>query len=208
MDAPDISKVSLRVKKLGDKTLEIHPPKSKAFNIETPDNLLKMHQLQCAVGKRGGGKTLATVTYLRALVKAKVLDRLFIITPSWGSNKDLFLDPNAPLPVDEEDVYDDPDDPSCIDDIIEKCKAEMRLYKEHKRRTEIYEQLKKALKNVDSDRELMDIDPELLIKAYNHDAFEEGPPAKYGGRKPVLALFVDDCQVCHGTRVSHGACER
>ncbi len=46
--------VSMKVMKIPK--YEIVPPKSKSFNIETSPDMLPMHQLSVAVGKRGGGK--------------------------------------------------------------------------------------------------------------------------------------------------------
>ncbi len=133
---------------------------------------------------------------LRAMTKERVLDRLFMITPSWGSNKPLITDPKYPLPIDEEDVYHDPDDITCIDAIIAKVEAEARDYNNYKDKQKKYEDLRKAMQNINSDRQILDVDPEILINAYNHGAMEP-PKSKYNGRKPVLALLVDDSQVIY-----------
>ena len=83
---------------------QIKVPNQKAFEVDTPENQIKMHQLLLAVAKKGGGKSTAVCNLLSFLKKDKVLDRLFVITASWESNKPLF--DFLGLPIDKEDVYD------------------------------------------------------------------------------------------------------
>jgi hypothetical protein len=168
-------------------------PNQKAFEVETPDDQIKMHQLLLAVAKKGSGKSTAVCNLLSFLKKDKVLDRLFVITSTYESNKPLF--DFLGLPVEKEDVYN-PDDPpnDTIEDIIDKVTQETREYDEYKRKKYLHEKMKQALKTVKTDRDIGNLDPALLIAAYDDDVVERPPVHKYNGKMPVLALFIDDSQ--------------
>ncbi len=172
---------------------KIKVPKQKAFEVETPDDQVKMHQLLLAVAKKGSGKSTAVCNLLHFLKKDKVMDRLFVITSSWESNKPLF--DFLKLPIDRDDVYNPDDDPKqVIGDIIEKIRDETRDYEDYKRKRLLYEKMRKAMKHVKADRDIMNMEPELLIATYDNDVLEQPPLHRYGGKLPVLAIFVDDAQ--------------
>lgn len=172
---------------------QIQVPKQKAFEVETPDDQVKMHQLLLAVAKKGSGKSTAVCNLLAFLRKDRVLDRLFVITSTWESNKPLF--DFLKLPVSKDDVYS-PDVPAkqTIDDIIDKVTQETREYDEYMEKKKLHEQMKKALKTVKTDRDIVNLDPALLIASYDKDVVENPPVHRYNGKKPVLALFIDDSQ--------------
>ena len=130
---------------------------------------------------------------LSFLKKDKVLDRLFVNTSSWESNKPLF--DFLRLPIDKEDVCD-PDlcAKDSIDDIISKATQETKEYDEYHHKMRLHKQMKSALKNVKSDRDFGNFDPALLMAAYEDDVVENPPQHKWNGRRPVLAVFVDDAQ--------------
>lgn len=184
----------------------VDPPKSKPFNVPTSDDMIALHSLQVYVGKRGGGKTMAMVTFLRQMKKEKVLDRIFHITPSYGSNKELLHDPKYDLPLDPDDVYK-PGDEGCIEDVIGKIEGMAKEYSDYKKARKAYEDYSKALKSIVNDKEILDIDPEILIAAFHWDVMEGPPPPKYGGRKPVCALFIDDCQGVRTDLPTSWACQ-
>lgn len=168
-------------------------PKQKAFEVETPDHQIKMHQLLLAVAKKGSGKSTAVCNLLSFLRKDKVLDRLFVITSTWESNKPLFE--FLKLPVEKDDVYNPDENPQqVIDDIIQKVQDETREYDDYKRKRFLHDKMKKALKSVKHDRDIGNLDPDLLIATYDNDVLEEPPVHRYGGKLPVLALFIDDAQ--------------
>ena len=172
---------------------QIKVPKQKAFEVETPDDQIKMHQLLLAVAKKGSGKSTAVCNLLSFLKKDKALDRLFVITSTYESNKPLFdfLD----LPVSREDVYN-PDDPprETIDAILDKVTEETREYDDYMHKKKLHDQMKKALRSVKTDRDIVNLDPALLIASYDNDVVENPPVHRYNGKKPVLGLFIDDSQ--------------
>ena len=99
------------------KNLQVIPPRGSAFGCETPPDLPKLHQACLVVGPRGAGKTTATV----ALVERLPFDRIFVISPSMKSNKELM----DRLKIDPADVYEDPDDIECLELIKKKIEAEL-----------------------------------------------------------------------------------
>lgn len=163
-------------------------PKQKAFQIDTPNDMIKMHTLLLAIGKRGAGKTVAVTSLLKLLKQHKVLDRLFVISPTWDSNKMAF----EGLPVDEEDVFHDPTDDAILE-VTKRVKQEARDLMEYKEKVSLKRRVEKALKNMQHDTDVDTIDPELLIMAYGKGVLDgEEPYHKWGGRRPVMALFIDD----------------
>ena len=123
-----------------------------------------MHQLLLAVAKKGGGKSTAVCNLLSFLKKDKCMDRLFVITSSWESNKPLF--DFLGLPINKEDVYD-PDQSAAdtIDDIISKVTQETKEYDEYHHKLYLHKQMKSALKKVKTDRDIGNLDPALLMAA-------------------------------------------
>ena len=76
--------------------LQIKPPSGSAFGCETPPAMPKLHQACLVVGPRGSGKSTATVN----LIERLPFDRIFVISPSMKSNKELM----DRLKIDPEDV--------------------------------------------------------------------------------------------------------
>ena len=115
---------------VGENHLVIQVPQSKAFAYETSTNLPKLHQNMLIVGARGQGKTVAAVNVLRMLQ----FDRIFVISHTMKSNAEIM----KTLKIDPKDVYEDPDDITCIQKIkdavqkeaedLEKFREDMRKY--------------------------------------------------------------------------------
>ena len=61
------------------------------------------------IGPRGAGKTTAAVN----LIERLPFDRIFVISPTMKSSAELM----KRLKIDPQDVYQDPDDVSCLDQI-------------------------------------------------------------------------------------------
>ena len=91
------------------KDCKIHVPKAKAFAYDTSPNMIKLHTNTVCVGVRGIGKSVAVTSMINMLP----FDRIFVISPSMKSNKELM----DRLNINEEDIYDDPDDVTCLDKI-------------------------------------------------------------------------------------------
>ena len=160
--------------------LAIKPPSGSAFGCETPPNMPKLHQACLVVGPRGSGKTTATVN----LVERLPFDRIFVISPSMKSNKELM----SRLKIQPEDVYEDPDDLNCLDSIkaaIDAERDDLEKYQEEMRR---YRKLMKAIHSESSLFRLVDDDLETFYK----DGDFQAPKHKWGGKKPCMCLIIDD----------------
>ncbi len=178
MTLPKPNPKGKRSKPQGLQSYEIKVPNQKAFEIDTPEDQVKMHQLLLAVAKKGSGKSTTVCNLLSFLKKDKVLDRLFVITSSWESNKPLF--DFLKLPIDKEDVYNpDHDARETMEDIIEKVTQETHEYDDYRNKLYLHNQMKHALRKVRTDRDIGNLDPELLIGAYNDDCTESAPEHRY-----------------------------
>ena len=171
------------------KRYPITVPKSNAFQYATPEHQIKLHTLMLAIGKRGAGKTVAITSMLKNLQRDKVLDRLFLITPTWESNKEAFRG----LPIDEQDVFHDPDDLSALDEIIKRVEQEGKDLEEYKNKVRVKRKMEAAMKQMKSDDDVDNIDPDLLLNAlYNGVLDQAEPEHRWKGRAPICILFVDD----------------
>ena len=96
--------------------LDIKVPKGSAFNFETPADLPKLHQLSLFVAKRGSGKSVA----ISNLVRVFNFDRVFIISPTIHSNKQIW----SALPRGLGDTFDESDEAGIIQEIIDQIDGE------------------------------------------------------------------------------------
>lgn len=164
------------------KNMNIVLPKSKAFAYDTPTDCPKAHQNCLIIARRGLGKSTCCVN----LIEKMKYDRLFIISPTMKSNKDLM----ARLNIDEEDVYEDPDDVSCLDLIKQAVEQEAEDLDKYIEDLKKYNQL---MKNLNSNKPI-EMSDELLYTFFNPDTGNfEKPKHRWNGRKPLCGLLVDDC---------------
>ena len=68
--------------KLKDDAYKIKLPKKSAFTIETPENQVKLHQLNAVCSVRGYGKGVILSSLLQGFKQQRCLDRCFIISPT------------------------------------------------------------------------------------------------------------------------------
>ena len=165
---------------VGENHLVIQVPQSKAFAYETSTNLPKLHQNMLIVGARGQGKTVAAVNVLRMLP----FDRIFVISPTMKSNAEIM----KTLKIDPKDVYEDPDDITCIQkikDAVQKEADDLEKFREDMRK---YERMMKTLKSASPMFEIADEDLELFYQ----DGDFQRPKHKWGNRKPICGLLCDD----------------
>jgi hypothetical protein len=162
------------------KGLEIKPPKGSAFAYETAPMLPKLHQACLVIGPRGAGKSTATINLMERLP----FDRIFIISPTMRSNAELM----KRLKVDPQDVFEDPDDVTCLDKIKGAIEAEAADLDRYQQEMERY---KKLMKLIHSESPLFRL-PETDLEAFFRDGDFKPPQHKYNGRKPCCALLIDD----------------
>ena len=164
----------------------MHLPKKSAFAIETPPDINKLHALILFSGKRGGGKTVACVSYVKKLLDLHLMQRVLLITPTYNSNKELF----APLNLKPDDVLEPTIDVlKTVVRIVEEEKAEYDKYWEDVKK---YKDLQRYL---NSDTPVTGIPSDLLMMLTEST---EPPKYKYphciaNKHPPRLFLIIDDC---------------
>ena len=168
------------MKTLRIKNTDIVVPKGQSGVYETAPELPKAHGIFVAVARRKGGKSVAVSNLARMMD----FDRVFLISPTATSNKAI-LDP---LKIDPEDVFEDLEDKNIINNVIEKINQERDDYEAYLEQMKEY---KKFLKMLNEPTSM--IPDEMLLQFYTNGLFQP-PKHKWGGRKPKLALIVDDCQ--------------
>lgn len=170
------------MKELKVRDCEIKAPSGSAFSYDTPEHMPKLHQACLICGPRGSGKTTACVN----LVEKLPFDRIFVISPSMKSNKDLM----SRLKINDEDVYDNPDDVSCLTKIKESVEKERDDLEKYEADMKKYKDLMKAIK---SESPLFRLNEDDLSQFYVNGEFRP-PQHKYNGRKPCMCLILDDAQ--------------
>ena len=167
------------MKEIKVKGMEIKVPSGSPFAYETAPMLPKAHQNCLVVAPRGQGKTTFTVN----LMERMPYDRILVVSPSIKSNKVLM----SRLKIDPEDIYENPDDISVLDDIklkIEAERDELEKYWENKKK---YTQFMKTLNN-----DKYTVPDDMLMEFYKNGTFEP-PVHKWNGRQPCIAILFDDC---------------
>jgi hypothetical protein len=160
--------------------LQIKPPSGSAFGCETPPAMPKLHQACLVVGPRGSGKSTATVN----LIERLPFDRIFVISPSMKSNKELM----DRLKIDPQDVYEDPDDVTCLDSIkaaIEAERDDLERYREELKR------YRKLMKTIHSESSLFRLSDDDLADFFQYGDFQP-PKHRWNDKKPCMCLILDD----------------
>lgn len=169
----------METKKIESNSLKIKPSAGSAFAFESPLMMPKCHQNMIIVGARGAGKSTALVNFIE---KMNVYDRLFIISPTMVSNRELM----KRLKVNDEDVENDPNDIRCLDRIQAKIQAEADDWDQYLEDLKKWKSFDKKLRSTNS---LFSNDE--LMSFFKGGDFKE-PKSKYG-HKPCLGLVIDDC---------------
>jgi hypothetical protein len=159
--------------------LKIVPSKGDAFPYETHPDMIKVHTCLVAVAKRGGSKTTSLVNLMEKLP----FNKIFILSPTYNSNLDLM----KRLNVEPGDIYEDPNDISClqkIHDSINKERDDLEKYQEDLKR---WSKFQSMLSNP-----LVRMPDDLLLDFYKDGQFQ-APTHKYGGKKPCMCILIDDC---------------
>jgi len=161
--------------------LAIEIPKGDAFAYETDPLLPKCHQQVLCIGKRGSGKTVAVVN----LIKKLNYDRIFLVSPTAKSNTAIL----SMLAIDPNDMYEDTDDITIVEQIKEKVLEEAELYDKYHREMERYKEFQKYL-----NKNLTGIPNDLLFEFYDFSTkqFKNPPEHWLNGRRPMMCILFDD----------------
>ena len=174
---------AINVKKI--KNFDPKIPKKSAFTIETPEDLPKMNQLIVVSARKGGGKSVMITTLISKLLDAKVIDRVYLISPTYWSNKEIF----EPLKINEStDILEPTKD--AIAKLIELGQADVDEWNEYLIKKKLYKLYTKTMK---SETPLFSIDPEMMMLFNEMDFFEKEPMWKYPiERAPRAFWLIDD----------------
>ena len=147
---------------------------------ETPEHIPKLHTLMILNGRRNAGKTTAITNYLHILKQNKLIDRVFVITPTYESNKKNW----EALGVDREDVIQPTKE--SIQTILGHIKQESEDWDGYLDKKKKFEQIV----NTDIPFHLMTPQAQqILVETGGRE-----PEWKYEKeRPPVLFLVLDDC---------------
>lgn len=162
--------------------LDIKVPKGNAFAHPTPPLMPKANGIFIVNSKRGMGKTVATSN----LVKMMSYDKVIIVSPSIKSNRPIL----SMLNIDDDDIFEDVDDISCIDKIIKKIEFERDDLERYYDELEEYKQLTEQLRQGHS---LTSLPEDLLVKFYDGEQLQPPLPTKYNNKVPKIAVIFDDC---------------
>ena len=138
--------------------------------------------LQMIVGQRTSGKSFLTSKVLAQAHREKTFDRIYIITPSFNSNKAYFG-----KYIKEEDVFEPTRE--SIQNVISLVEQDRDEWEEYLEKKELYNQFKK-----DKNKPIHKILEDNLISYYNYNFWDEPPTWKYEKEEPCKSLLIlDDC---------------
>ena len=149
--------------------------------VDTPDDFFKIPFVMLSVAKRMSGKTCSMSQFLHILHKMGRLDRVILVSPTYENNKHYFKG----LPIDEKEDVMEP----CLgaaDIIMNKVNEEARTYSEYHEQMKIWNEIQRLIGR-NKHMRAQGLADEVLQNI-------EKPTHKYGGRKPVIVAFFDDCQ--------------
>ena len=140
-----------------------------------------MHVNVGVVGKRGCGKTCCVVE----LIDRMKYDKIFLISPTLCSNYEML----SRLNIEEENIFQDPNDISILDEIVERIQEEADILEEYRRKLKLYNFF---IKNINNNKFLSD--DELLRNLWDDSIGEIRKPEHWlDGRKCRIAIMIDDC---------------
>ena len=149
----------------------------------TPLTSFKQPCLQMIVGQRTAGKSYLTSKILAQAKRDKTFDKIYIVTPSFCSNKAYFG-----KYIDEEDVFSPTK--SSINEVIARVEADRDEWEEFLQDKKRYLEFSKDIKN----RPLKSFDPDELIYYLDMGYLDKPPKWKYETEEPVKSLLIlDDC---------------
>ena len=160
-------------------------PVKSAFMIETDPDFPKLHTLMVCSGKRGSGKSVAIANFIAICKKKHYFDRVYLITPSYNSNKTIW----DIADIEEQDVFEPEVD--VLKRIIKKVEEEKSAWDAFIAKKELYKKFKKDIqtKNVDK------INEDNLINYLDQGFFDNMINEKWIypiEQPPRLCIILDD----------------
>ena len=169
----------MQVNKL--KHCDIQAVEGNECKLDSPPNLLKLHQLMVFVGKRRSGKSQSCTN----LIQMSKFDRTFVISGTFQSNRKIM----NTLNIDPKDVYDPDHALYAIKEIMHKIEAERDDYEMYHAKLKKWNLLNQYMNTTKTP---VDLFPTFLMMEF--DELQIKPWHRWGGRVPKIALMCDDCQ--------------
>ena len=158
----------------------IKAPSGVSGNHNTPANCPKAHALTVLVGRSRAGKSVAAIN----LIKQMEYDRTILISPTADSNWDMLRE----LKVEDGDTFSDLNDPNIIQKVRDMVDQERDDYLQYHADLKKYKGLMKDINDGKNGRHL----DQYMLRFFKNGNFEK-PTHKWGGKKPKIALLIDDC---------------
>ena len=162
---------------------EITPPKKGAFTIDTPPDIPKLHTLMLASGKRGGGKSVAVANFVKKLREHRLMDRVWLISPTYHSNAQIW----DIASIAEADVIE----PSvtALTDLTALVEAERSEWDAFQADQQLYKRFQRDMR----DRPVSAMGEHDLLRYAERGFFTKPPKWKYEREVPPrLMVVVDD----------------
>ena len=177
--------MNVRVKKT--KNMKIKPVGKEAFPIKTKTDYPSAHFLITAYGRRGSGKTTSISSLIKEGVDDKVFDEVVLVSPTYQSNKDMFLQFG--------DAFDEETNvflPSrkTADDIEEFVNGLAEYYDNYLDEMDMYNELKKKKK---AELDMMDLEYYYEKGIVDEFGMIHKPDYKYHNKPPRAVCIIDDC---------------
>ena len=158
----------------------IKAPSGVSGNHNTPANCPKAHALTVLVGRSRAGKSVAAIN----LIKQMGYDRTILISPTADSNWDMLRE----LKVEDGDTFSDLNDPNIIQKVRDMVDQERDDYLQYHADLKKYKGLMKDINEGKNGRHL----DQYMLRFFKNGNFT-APTHRYGGKKPKIALLIDDC---------------
>lgn len=148
----------------------------------TPVDSFKQPALHMVVGGRTQGKSYLTSKILAQAKTDKTFDRIYIVTPSFNSNKSYFG-----KYINDDDVFEPTKE--SISNVISSVESDRDEFESYIEKEAMYQKFKK-----DKNKNVKCIDEDNLMYYYENDFFTEKPLWKYSKVEPPKSLLIlDDC---------------
>ena len=149
----------------------------------TGEDSFRQPCLQMIVGQRTAGKSYLTSKILAQAKKEKTFDVIYIVTPSFNSNKAYFS-----KYISEDNIFEPTK--SSIGDVIKKVEDDRDEWENYLTEVELYKKFKNDIKN----KHFSLIDGNSLIEYMEKGFFNKPPEWKYEKIEPPKSLLIlDDC---------------
>ena len=163
--------------KVYDSTID--NPVTNEYN--TPADSFKQPCLQMIVGQRTSGKSYLSSKILAQAKKDKTFDRIYIVTPSFNSNKSYFG-----KYIDKDDIYEPTKD--SIAKVIEQVESDRDAWELYLQKEKDYKKFKLEIHD-----NKIHISDEEIITYMNHGFFDKQKPTwKYKTIEPPKSLLILD----------------